>query len=90
MGELIIADHALKHGLSPIEIESAWKNYLVKQYRGAPNEGEIIVIGCDNKARLVEIVAAERSFGTIIFHAMTPPSANALRELGLKSKGRQP
>ena len=39
MGELIIADHALKHGLSPIEIESAWKNYLVKQYRGAPNEG---------------------------------------------------
>ena len=40
MGELIIADHALKHGLSPIEIESAWKNYLVKQYRGAPNEGE--------------------------------------------------
>lgn len=81
--EPIIATHAFKHGLNQKEIEFAWENFLRKQYRGAPSEGEIVVVGYDQKGRLIELVAAERSFGLIIFHAMRPPTLKVLEELGL-------
>ena len=42
-------------------------------------------IGFDAKGRAVEMIAAERSFGVIIFHAMTPPTEKVMRELGLES-----
>jgi hypothetical protein len=83
MPELIIAEHAFKHGLSADEISYAWENFVRKQYRGAPNEGEIVVVGCDATGRLIEIVAAERPFGIVISHAMRPPTLRILSELGL-------
>lgn len=84
MSELIIDEHALKHGLEPKDIEYAWDNFVAKVYRGAPNEGEIIAVGYDGKGRFVELVGAERSFGIVVFHAMTPPTRNAMRELGME------
>lgn len=83
MEEPIVAEHALKHGLSEEDIRYAWSNFVRKQYRGAPNEGEIVVVGYDRRGRFIEIVAAEREFGTIIYHAMQPPTTNVLAELGL-------
>ena len=45
MDEVFIAEHALKHGVSPQDIEHAWVNFVRKQYRGSLNDGEIVVIG---------------------------------------------
>lgn len=84
MDELIIDEHALKHGLEPEEIEHAWHNFVAKVYRGAPNEGEVIAVGYDGRGRFMEMVGAERSFGTVIFHAMTPPTRIVIRELGME------
>lgn len=83
MDDLIIDEHALKHGLSPDDIAYVWGNFVVMQYRGAPNEGEVVVVGYDRKGRAVELIAADRPFGMVVFHANTPPSASILLELGL-------
>lgn len=83
MEDLILVEHAFKHGLSEKDIACAWQNYLVRQYRGAPHEGEVVAVGCDAHGRLIEMVAAERSFGTVLFHAKHPPTEKVLRELGL-------
>ena len=88
MEELIIDEHALKHGLDPEDIEHAWREYVAKSYRGAPNEGEVIAVGCDRRGRFVEMVGAERPHATIVFHTITPPTRNALRELGME-RGRR-
>ena len=86
MDELIIDEHALKHGLGPEDIEHAWRNFVAKTYRGAPNEGEAIAVGCDGRGRFLEMVAATRLFGTVVFHAMTPPTRKAMRELGMEEE----
>lgn len=86
MDEIIIDEHAFKHGISQADIEFAWEHFHRRQYRGAPHEGEIVLVGPDTKGRPIQIVAAERSFGTIIFHAMRPPTRNVLRELGLERR----
>lgn len=83
MKEIIIDEHALKHGVDPNDVEYAWNNFFAKIYRGAPNEGEIVAVGCDRAGRLIEMVGAERTFGVVVFHAMTPPTRNVLRELGM-------
>ena len=83
MNEVVIVEHAFKHGLEAEDIAYAWENFVRKQYRGAPNEGEIIVVGYDKRGRFIEIVAAERPSGTVIYHAMEPPSENVLAELGM-------
>ena len=88
MDELIIDEHALKHGLEPEDIEYAWRSFVAKMYRGAPKEGEVIAVGYDGKGRFIEMVSAERPFGTIVFHAMTPPTRNILKELGMERSGR--
>ena len=86
MADTFIAEHAFKHGISQEDIEHAWENFHKKQYRGAPHEGEVVVIGPDRKRRPIQIVAAERVFGTIIYHAMRPPTKNVLMELGLEGR----
>lgn len=86
MREIVIAEHALKHGVAPEDIEYVWNHFVRKQYRGAPSEGEVVVVGYDRFGRLVELVAAERALGTIVYHAMEPPTKRVLRELGLERR----
>lgn len=86
MDEVFINEHAFKHGVSQKDIEYAWENFYKKQYRGAPHEGEIVLIGPDTKGRPIQVVAAERLNGTVIYHAMRPPTRNVLMELGLKGR----
>lgn len=83
MYDVVIAEHALKHGLDPKDIEFAWVNYCARRYRGAPNEGEMVAVGYDRRGRAIELMAALRPFGTVIFHAMRPPTRNVLTELEL-------
>ena len=81
MDELVIHPHAFKHGLSESDIRHAWEHFARKQYRGSPNEGEIVLVGCDQRGRFVELVAAERSSAIVVFHAMRPPTRKVLIEL---------
>ena len=84
MNEPYIDEHAFKHGLNADDIEQAWGNYVAMQFRGAPNEGEVVTVGFDARGRLVQMVAVQKPYGTLIVHAMTPPTDNVLRELGIK------
>ena len=86
MNDPIVEEHAFKHGLNEKEILYAWEHFLAKQYRGAPNEGEIVVVGYDRKGKLIQMVAMEKSRGILIYHAMTPPTAKVLAELGLAKR----
>ena len=88
MDEPIVEEHAFKHGLTEEQILQAWGNFLAKHYRGAPDDGQILAIGCDARGNLIQMVAVERPFGILIFHAMTPPTASALSELGLARRQR--
>ena len=88
MSDPVIAEHAFKHGLNADDIAYAWENFIRKQYRGSPHEGEIVVVGCDRKGRFVELVAVERPFGIVIYHAMQPPTVSVLVELGLVRRGQ--
>lgn len=86
MDELIILTCALKHGVTRESIEDAWVNFVEMCFRGTPNEGEVVVIGYDKEGKAIEIIAAERPFGLVVFHANTPPSASILIELGLAGR----
>ncbi|MEG2982314.1 MAG: hypothetical protein RR794_01515, partial [Raoultibacter sp.] len=74
MTEPVIDGHAYKHGIEEGDIRYAWKNFIRKQYRGAPNEGQIIAVGCDRGGNLIQMVAVEKPFGILIYHAMKPPT----------------
>ena len=81
--DVYVAEHAYKHGLTEEQIRYAWDNFIKKMYRGAPNEGEIVCVGYDKSGVMMQLVAVEKSFGVLIFHAMRPPTQKALDELGL-------
>ena len=84
MGDAVeVDDHAYKHGLGKADILFAWSNYARMSYRGAPNEGEIAVVGYDRQGRAIQMVAIERPAGILIYHAMTPPTDKILGELGM-------
>ena len=84
--EVFINEHAFKHGVSQRDIEYVWENFQKNQHSGAPHEGEIVVIGSDTRGRPMRVVAAQRHNGTVIYHAMRPPTRNDLMELGLKRR----
>jgi len=72
MDDVYIAEHALRHGLSEEDIRFAWENFLRRQYRGAPHEGEVVVVGCDRRGRLIQMVGIHKPFGTLVYHAILP------------------
>ena len=83
MIEIVVHDHALKHGLTEEDVLYAWNNFIRKQRRKVPREDEILVVGFDSNMRAMQIVGCDRGERVIIFHALTPPTEKALRELGL-------
>ena len=80
---VIVAEHALKHGLTEGEILHAWKNYVRMQQRSAPNEEYVAAIGCTQAGDMVQMVAVIVEDGYLVIHAMTPPTAKVLKELGM-------
>lgn len=86
--DVTVDDHAYKHGLTEQEIRYAWDHFVRMLHRGSPREGQILAIGCDLQGRLVQMAAVERFDGVLIFHAMRPPTRNALLELGFIRGGK--
>ena len=80
---LIIAEHALKHGLTESEILHAWNNYVRMQQRPAPNEEYVAAIGYTQSGDMVQMVAVIVEDGYLVIHAMTPPTTKVLKELGM-------
>lgn len=60
----------------------AWANCVKSCPRLKKNPDEYLAIGVDKKGRFLELVAIRDAFGDwLIYHAITPPTDNALREL---------
>ena len=68
----------------------AWYDCVKSAPRLGKDPGEYLAIGFDRKGRQIELVAVRNADGDfLIYHAMTPPSANARRELGLGRRKRE-
>lgn len=66
---------------------TAWENSIASTPRTQKNPNEYVAVGFDGKGRLVETVAVRSAAGDwLVFHAMTPPSANTLAELGFERR----
>jgi len=78
--------NALKHSLSKEDVVFAWENFLRKQRRGLADIDQTIAIGFDRKGNLIELVAVDKPYGTLIYHAKSPPTAKMLIELGMAGK----
>ena len=88
MEEVVVAEHAFKHGMGVEDIEYAWEHFVRRQCRGAPNEGQVAVVGYDREGRLVQLVAYRTETCVVIFHAMAPPTKKLMAEVGLVGRHR--
>jgi hypothetical protein len=68
---------------------AAWDNILKALPRIGDDPDEYIVIGSDDKGRLIEMVARRtKDDFWVVYRAMTPPTRKALVELGLTRRRR--
>lgn len=89
MQDVFVHPHALKHGLNENEILAAWDNFVRSQFRTTPHEDQCIRVGYGKRTpTAIQMVGVVKPFGTLIVHAMTPPQASVLDELGIPR--RQP
>jgi hypothetical protein len=73
--------------ISKEDVETAWRNCVKSRPRIDKNPSEYLAIGTDGKGRLLELVALRDTKGDwLIYHAMTPPTENAKRELQMKRR----
>ena len=70
--------------ISQEDVKAAWKSCIRSIPRIGKNPDEYLAIGTDRQGRLIELVAIRNEEGDwLIYHAMTPPTDNAKRELGM-------
>ena len=80
MLELIIHEHALKHGMSEDDIRYAWDNFVKTQPRGEDFE---VRIGFDADGKEVGMVGAKLADGDVlVIHAKSPAISSIKKELG--------
>lgn len=66
------------------DVKSAFCNIFAQVYRSKDGAEEYMAIGSDLNGRLLEMVYRLDSQGiAIVYHAFTPPTNKALRELGM-------
>ena len=82
--ELIIDQHALKHGLTRDEVLQAAKHIDISLPR---ENGDYVAIGFDSHARAIEMLIRVKGDLAIVFHAMTPPTKKIMKELGFDMRG---
>lgn len=85
MDEPLVFEHALTHGISEEDILHAWRN-AIDAVTVVRKDGNVdyVAVGPDRSGRLVEMVAREKTWGLLIYHANTPPTPRARRELGIE------
>ncbi|MDR1184036.1 MAG: hypothetical protein LBK67_04495 [Coriobacteriales bacterium] len=91
MDQIFVHSHARKHGITKDQIIHAWTNAIeVARREGKDGSIDYVAIGFDQNGKAIEMTAARNAVGFLVYHANTPPTARALRELGLSggSHGR--
>ena len=83
MIEIVVHEHALKHGFTREEVEFAWKGFICQRHRCTPHSDQVVAVGATQEGVVVEMVAVEKADALLIYHAFTPPTKSVLRELGL-------
>lgn len=88
MDQIFVMERALKHGLTEAQVLQAWHNHIGVVARIERSDGGVDhkTIGFSDDGRAIEITAREKSFGFLIYHANTPPTPRAIRELNLKRR----
>ena len=87
MEQIYIHPHATKPGLSNEQLLHAWKN-AIEVGRRDRHDGlcDYVATGFDQGGRPLEMTARRKSAGFLIYHANTPPTPRALKELGLTGR----
>ncbi len=68
--------------LTKKDVHLAWKNALASIPRLDSRSLEYLAVGADSKGRLIEMVGRLAPNGDwVIWHAFTPPTKKALKEL---------
>lgn len=62
------------------DVKAAFKSIFKHIHR---TSGECVGVGMDSKQRLVELVFRECGEGIIVYHALTPPTHNVMKALGM-------
>ena len=87
MEQILIFEHALRHGLSEEQITHAWRNaFASATIVRDTGITDIVAIGFDQNGNAIEMTARMKPFGLLIYHANTPPTPRAFKELGLAGK----
>ena len=87
MEQVYVHPHATKHGLAKEQILHAWKNAVeVARREGNDGVNDYVAIGFDQSGRPIEMTARWSLVGFLIYHANTPPTPRAFRELGLTER----
>lgn len=86
--KVLVMARALKHGLTEDQVIGAWQNHIGKVLRIDRSDGAIDfkTIGFSKEGHAIEVTARAKPYGLLIYHATTPPTERALRELGLKAR----
>jgi len=85
--QILIYEHALKHGLSEDQILHAWRNAFASATIARENDvTDTVAIGFDQNGRAIEMTARKKPYGLLVYHANTPPTPRAFKELGLAGK----
>jgi len=83
--QVLVFEHALKHGLTEAEILHAWENQIRwVEFERDDGNIDIVAIGFDMHGRAIEMTGRVKKFGILIYHANTPPTARAFRELEME------
>lgn len=70
--------------LSRHDVEVAWDNAACHMPRLDGRPFECMAIGFDTHGRAVEMIGRRNQAGDwVVYHAFTPPTRKALREMGL-------
>ena len=84
MDQVFIHPHATRHGLTEEQILHAWRNAVeVVRREGDDGVVDYVAIGFDQDGHPIEMTADWKLAGYLIYHANTPPTPRAFRELGL-------
>lgn len=89
MNEIIIHPriHEKHPEIDKQDVRYAFQNIVAQALRVEKDVQEYIAIGSDSRGRFLELVyRIDYEGNAIIFHAFTPPTKKALKELGLDKR----
>lgn len=75
--------HRKHPNITDEEVLFAWEHIIKWVHKLDTELADIVAIGVDSKARLMELIAVEDNDGYMIYHAFVPATDNIIREVGI-------